>query len=509
MNRQSPEQTPVILLVGNSALHRDTCWEHLALPSLTLKPLLKRSFDLRAHLSPCVEAIIYQTGPRTAETLQFLDDVATRQNDLCVILIGRQGKADTVAQFLRRGAFDYITWPAPHARMADSIASGLANRRTFLEVRNLSGDLAEANAALAHERDMLRQHTQRLAGLNQLTQALARSLDPEGVVRALFDALPSVIDADLLGLVRTNPEHAWTWSKVPYQDREAQLRTQLLSRLGRSPERVTSGATTLRLVESRGLHLETPADPAQTEHSMASGGFHDVPLAIGPHAIGVLHIARTTMRPFSEQDQQLLATVGTSLSLALRNADAHQHLQDVALRDPLTGTLNRRAIEGPLLRELKSGLRYGAPASLMMIDLDFFKTVNDRLGHQAGDAVLKAVAALITDTVRDIDVVGRYGGEEFAIVLPHTAIESAHALAERLRAAVERHAFELEDGTVRLTISIGIADVHDPAIASITDWITAADSALYEAKAQGRNRVIVHAPAPLAPAQAARLCMAA
>ena len=99
--------------------------------------------------------------------------------------------------------------------------------------------------------------------------------------------------------------------------------------------------------------------------------------------------------------------------------------------------------------------------------------------------------------------------EEFAIILPHTSIGQAHALAERLRAQIENHAFVVEDGTVRLTASIGIADVCDPAIASVEDWVNAADSALYEAKAQGRNRVVVHTSIPLAPAQAATLCIAA
>ena len=162
-----------------------------------------------------------------------------------------------------------------------------------------------------------------------------------------------------------------------------------------------------------------------------------------------------------------------------------------------------------LTRELKSGLRYSAPACLMILDLDYFKTVNDRLGHMAGDSVLKELATLMSETVRDVDVVGRYGGEEFAIVLPHTSIRQAHTLAERLRSQIENHAFVVEDGIVRLTTSIGIADVCNPAIASVDDWVNAADSALYEAKAQGRNRVVVHTSIPLAPAQAATLCVAA
>jgi len=193
----------------------------------------------------------------------------------------------------------------------------------------------------------------------------------------------------------------------------------------------------------------------------------------------------------------------------MRNADAHQALQDMALRDSLTGLLNRRALDEPLMRELKSGLRYGAPACLMILDLDYFKTVNDRLGHRAGDLVLRELAAVMTDTVRDVDMVGRYGGEEFAIILPYTSIAQAHVLAERLRALIESHAFDVEDGTVRLTASIGIADVCNPAIATIEDWVNAADTALYEAKARGRNQVVVHESVPLTPAQAATLYVAA
>lgn len=492
-----------IVLVGTTALQRDPCWTQLARHGFQFIPVNKRAAALESIIASDLHAVIYQIGARAAETMAFLDAVAAHQGDLCIILLGRNTKADTVAKYLRRGAFDYIDWPCPPSRLVDSLASGLANRKAFLEVQSLSGDLAIANQSLARERDTLRQFNLRLAGLNQLTQALAKSLDPDAVVQALFAGVPALIGADLIGLVRTNPEQVWTWSQDRHAERDAQLRAQLMGRLGKSVQRVTAGATTLRLVNPRSPHLgrgeDTPFAQLQSERHAA----HDVPLAIGPHAIGVLHVQRDGAQPFTEDEQQLLATIGTSLSLTLRNADAHQDLQNMALRDPLTGVLNRRALDEPLRRELKSGLRYGAPACLMMLDLDYFKTVNDRLGHTAGDLVLRELAGLMNETVRDVDMVARYGGEEFAIILPHTAMAPAHALAERLRSRIERHAFDVEDGMVHLTASIGIAEVRDPAIASTEDWVNAADAALYEAKAQGRNRVVAHRSTPLAPAHAA------
>ncbi len=509
MSTQPHDGSSRILLVGTPALHRDARWVQLARHGFAFVPVAKRDCTLGTDRTADIQAIVYQVGARTTDTLAFLETVANRQSDLCVILVGRNQKPDTVAQLLRKGAFDYVNWPCSQSRITDSLVSGLHNRQAFLEVRNLSGDLATANQSLAHERDILKQFNRRLAGLNQLTQALAGSLKPEDVVQALFTGVPSLTGADLIGLVRTNPERVWTWSKDGHREREETLKAQLLGRLGRSPQRVTSGATTLRLVGSRRVPLmrsehAMPARPQREAHAT-----HDIPLAIGPHAIGALHVQRAGSPPFTEDEQQLLATIGTSLSLTLRNADAHQDLQDMALRDPLTGVFNRRALDEPLLRELKAGLRYGAPACLMMLDLDYFKTVNDRLGHTAGDLVLKELASLMTDTVRDVDTVGRYGGEEFAVVLPHTSIEQAQPLAERLRALIETHVFDVEDGVVRLTASIGIAEVRNPAIASVEDWVNAADTALYDAKALGRNRVVAHVPIPLAPVQAATLCVAA
>ncbi|MBH0178961.1 MAG: GGDEF domain-containing protein [Nitrospira sp.] len=142
---------------------------------------------------------------------------------------------------------------------------------------------------------------------------------------------------------------------------------------------------------------------------------------------------------------------------------------------------------------------------MLLLDLDYFKSVNDCLGHVAGDGVLERVAALVQERVREVDSVGRYGGEEFAVVLPHTDLSQAQALAERIRAEIERRAFDLDDGSVRITASFGVASLHDSSIESIGRWIAAADSALYEAKSHGRNRVAVHADHRLGRPQSAAM----
>jgi diguanylate cyclase (GGDEF)-like protein len=222
----------------------------------------------------------------------------------------------------------------------------------------------------------------------------------------------------------------------------------------------------------------------------------------------LLHLERR-QGTFTEAEFHVLSTVGTSLALAFRNADTHRQIQELALRDSLTGLLNRRAFEEVLTREFKAGSRYNASACFLLVDLDYFKVVNDQLGHLAGDQVLTSMAALMRRAVRDIDAVGRYGGEEFGIVLPHTDLDRALVLAERLRRQIEYQAFEAGEGSVRTTASIGIAHIPDVTIRSVSDWVAAADSALYDAKALGRNRVAVHAADQALSVESADLTLAA
>ncbi|WP_339826191.1 GGDEF domain-containing protein [uncultured Arenimonas sp.] len=170
----------------------------------------------------------------------------------------------------------------------------------------------------------------------------------------------------------------------------------------------------------------------------------------------------------------------------------HQEVYQLATRDALTELYNRRHFIEAVDREIARATRHGRPLVMCIIDVDLFKPVNDKYGHIAGDGVLRQLAGIVRRFVRGEDVAARIGGEEFAVMLPETDVESARAFAERLREAVAEDTFVLGGEEKRLTISIGIACLA-PGREERSPLMEAADAALYRAKDEGRNRVCVEA----------------
>jgi diguanylate cyclase (GGDEF)-like protein len=169
---------------------------------------------------------------------------------------------------------------------------------------------------------------------------------------------------------------------------------------------------------------------------------------------------------------------------------ANTELSRMAITDGLTGLYNRRHMEDRLREMFEHSTRLHEPLSCVMFDLDHFKSVNDTYGHQAGDEVLKQLAALLREVAREVDKVGRYGGEEFIVLLPGTVLDAAVTFAERARQRVEGHTFTFEGGTLRRTLSSGVSGWPHPKIAHRDQLVKAADDALYVAKKLGRNRVV-------------------
>ena len=170
--------------------------------------------------------------------------------------------------------------------------------------------------------------------------------------------------------------------------------------------------------------------------------------------------------------------------------EINEKLQRMSMTDGLTGIANRRALEERLRDMFEHSLRLHEPLSIVMCDIDRFKSVNDTYGHQAGDDVLKQFAQVLHKEAREIDKVGRYGGEEFMLLLPGTVLDAAVTFAERVRHSIESHTFEFDGGTLKRTMSCGVAAWPHPKIQHTDGLIKAADDALYIAKKTGRNRVI-------------------
>jgi diguanylate cyclase (GGDEF)-like protein len=216
-----------------------------------------------------------------------------------------------------------------------------------------------------------------------------------------------------------------------------------------------------------------------------------VPLLSQERLIGALMVgAKQDDEPYPAEEQDLLTLLAHHVASVFENA----RLFESATYESLTGLLRREAILEHLDKELDRAQRYGRPLTLAMADIDYFKEVNDRYGHLAGDTLLKAISRVAADGLRGTDSIGRYGGEEFLIVLPETDMAGAAAVAEKIRGLVQQTAVPMDDGSVaRVTISIGLASLRDdhPRQGRLTarDLIATADRSLYDAKNSGRNRV--------------------
>jgi two-component system cell cycle response regulator len=175
---------------------------------------------------------------------------------------------------------------------------------------------------------------------------------------------------------------------------------------------------------------------------------------------------------------------------------AQEKMADMSTRDELTGLYNRRYLMGVLEREVSRAKRYETDLALCMLDLDHFKRINDTYGHPAGDIVLSEIARMLKECIRQSDLVCRYGGEEFVVILPNTDVKKAKSVTERFRKNVAKYQFKHNSSQFQITVSVGIASYGHEGDQSLTQLIEMADKALYQAKRTGRNKVIEYSPAP-------------
>jgi diguanylate cyclase (GGDEF)-like protein len=234
------------------------------------------------------------------------------------------------------------------------------------------------------------------------------------------------------------------------------------------------------------------------------GSFICVPLRIkGREVIGVLNAHKSDPQGFSSGDLDLFQAVANQVASALENAQLYQRTKELSARDDLTGLFNRRNFFETLEKEVQRARRYRRALSLILLDMDDFKGYNDTYGHLRGDEALKALARLLLASTRRADIVARFGGEEFVVLLPEINAQGATVVAEKIRTAVEQHPFPGRDTQPggRLTVTLGVATYPTDSKDGL-ELVDLADRAMYLGKQQGRNRVSVSPGPPTPPPQA-------
>jgi diguanylate cyclase (GGDEF)-like protein len=410
---------------------------------------------------------------------QMMAEFDGRQMDSFLLVTSRQPVLERGMEYIRRGVFSYLEKPVPPAILERFISSGLENKQAYRYVVDMAQELKQANEALETEKATLNRRTEQLRFLNDLGVKLSATLNCAEITTVVTEVLENLAAPDMVVLLTNfnpdNPPRLMTQHHLTkaLADRMAD---ELLRELD-----IQNHASPIVLTVS-------PKDKKRLRNRKPQY-CHTLPLTAAGNICGIVGLYYSQPPQIDSDLYMLLGSVALQSAQALFNAHQHESALQLAAHDALTGLLNRRAFDQALEREYGRAMRYKTDLSLIILDLDHFKSVNDRYGHKAGDFVLQKVAHLMDHCVRSTDVVARLGGEEFAILLPNTDQGMALQLADRIQETLRQNVLHLGDALHVQTVSQGLADTRHPEVADAEDLVRLADRALYQAKDEGRNTI--------------------
>ena len=218
--------------------------------------------------------------------------------------------------------------------------------------------------------------------------------------------------------------------------------------------------------------------------------FATVPILFKEKILGIISVGSHVSREFPEREVQLLGAIANQIGIAIENAQLYEQALELAFTDGLTGLYNRRYLMEQIEREFSRVARIGGSLSLIMIDLDGLKDINDRFGHHQGDTVLRGLGSIIKENTRSADIAARWGGDEFMLLTPDTNSKGARNIGERIKSQVNLYMPEIDGERLAISISVGIASYPGHA-SDVTQLLQKVDEAMYRAKRGGRNQLCI------------------
>lgn len=355
--------------------------------------------------------------------------------------------------------------------------------------RSVLGTLMDITERKQAEEE-IRRYTKQLEALFNIGATVSQTLNPEELLDSVLDTVLMVMGVEVGGIFLLDK-----------QTNKLLLKTHrgMSPEFARRVQVVSIGDGFIGKVAKLGKPILAEDVSADSKLSwmrkMGDGiqSFAAVPIMAKEKILAVMGVGSGKHREFPDWEMQMLDTIANQIGMAIENAQLYEHALELAFTDGLTGLYNRRYIMEQIEREFIRAQRSKAPLSLIMVDLDELKAINDRFGHHEGDGFLKEVARIVKVNTRASDVAARWGGDEFMLLAPGTDSRSASKIAERIRAQVERYKIKLEGEEVGITVSAGI--VSYPAHASVVEeLLKKADEAMYNAKRGGKNQSSVFSP---------------